>query len=168
MRTENIGKKVALSGILISLAMIFSYIESLLPLSISIPGVKLGVANIVIVIAMYTVGNKIAFTVNVMRVIAVGLLFSGAFGILYSMSGCVLSFVIMAILKRSDKFSIVGVSMAGGVLHNIGQLLMAAFLVSSTAVFAYLPVLLLSGIATGLAIGFLSREVVRRGKFDFK
>lgn len=162
MNNRNIGKRVALTGILISLAMIFSYIESLLPLAITIPGVKLGVANIVVVIAMYGVGLKSAFLVNCMRVVAVGLLFTGAFGILYSMGGCVLSYIIMMALKKSGKFSIVGVSMAGGVFHNIGQIIIASLIVSSTAVFVYLPILIGSGIVTGIFIGFISREVLKR------
>lgn len=162
MSGKDMGKKVGITGVLISLAMIFSYVEAILPLSISVPGVKLGIANLVVIVAMYTMGYRVALVINCLRIVAVGLLFTGAFGVLYSMSGAVMSFLVMSMLKKSQKPSIIGVSMAGGVFHNVGQLLMAGFLVSNMSVFVYLPVLLFAGLVTGIIVGFLSREILDR------
>lgn len=136
------------------LALIFSYIEAILPLSVGIPGVKLGLANLVIVIALYKMNFKYAFTINVIRIALAGLLFSGLFGMFYSLAGGLVSIFVMLLLKRTGLFSIIGVSMAGGVAHNFGQVVCAAFLVSNIRMFAYFPVLMFSGIISGILIGF--------------
>ena len=149
-------------AILTALAMIFSYVEAILPFTIGIPGVKLGIANIVIVIALYKFGVKMALSINVIRIIVSGLLFSGAFGIFYSLAGGILSFIAMLIIKRFKCFSIVGVSMTGGVFHNLGQLLTAAFLVSNLKMFVYFPVLLFSGLATGIINGIVAGLVLEK------
>ena len=149
-------------AILTALAMIFSYVEAILPFTIGIPGVKLGIANIVIVIALYKFGVKMALSINVIRIIVSGLLFSGAFGIFYSLAGGILSFIAMLIIKSFKCFSIVGVSMTGGVFHNLGQLLTAAFLVSNLKMFVYFPVLLFSGLATGIINGIVAGLVLEK------
>ena len=149
-------------AILTALAMIFSYVEAILPFSIGIPGVKLGIANIVVVIALYRFGVKMAFTINIIRIVVSGLLFSGAFGILYSLAGGILSFIVMLIIKKFPCFSVVGVSMAGGVFHNLGQLLTAAFIVSNIKLFVYFPVLLFSGLITGTIIGIVAGLVLEK------
>ena len=113
---------------------------------------------------MYSMDFKMALGINVLRVILVGFLFTGAFGILYSMGGCVLSLSGMGLLKKTGKFSILGVSMAGGVLHNTGQLIVAAIILTSTKTFFYFPVLLFTGMGTGLVIGYMSYIILSRLK----
>ena len=144
--------KLTIAAMLSCLALIFSYIEFLIPIDFGIPGIKLGLANLLIIIALYGLEWKYALAINLVRITLSGLLFSGAFGVVYSLSGGLLSFFVMAILK----FSIVGVSMAGGVFHNLGQILVAAKLVSNIKIFYYFPVLLFSGMATGILIGFFA------------
>ena len=154
--------KVALAALLAALALIFSYVESLIPLSVTMPGVKLGVANLVILVALYKLDFKYAFAINIVRILVSGLLFSGVFGVLYSLAGGVLSIVIMWILKKTDLFSIVGVSMAGGVAHNFGQILVAAILISDLRMFIYLPILMFSGIVSGIVIGYIAYYIINR------
>ena len=154
--------KIGQASILTALALIVSYIEAILPFSIAIPGVKLGIANIVIVIALYRLGARYAFTINVLRIFIAGFLFSGVFGILYSLAGGLLSFVVMIGVKKARIFSIVGVSLAGGVAHNLGQLLTAAALVENIKVFVYFPVLLFAGLVSGILIGIVAGLVVDR------
>ena len=149
-------------AILTAVAMIFSYVEAILPFAIAIPGVKLGIANIVVVIALYKFGVKMALSINVIRIIVSGLLFSGAFGIFYSLAGGILSFIAMLIIKKFKCFSIVGVSLTGGVFHNLGQLLTAAFLVSNLKMFVYFPVLLFSGLITGIINGIVAGLVLEK------
>ena len=112
-------KRLALSAILAAMAIIFSYIEALIPLPVPIPGIKLGLANLVIVIAIYRLGFKYAFIINCVRILITGLLFTGLFGAIYSFAGGVLSIVVMYLLYRTGLFSMVGVSMAGGVFHKV-------------------------------------------------
>lgn len=156
------AKKIASLSLLIALALIFSYVEAVIPYNPGIPGVKLGVANIVTIIALYTYGNKDAFIVNIVRVFIAGLLFNGIFGACYAMAGAMVSLIGMIILKKTKLFSVVGVSMAGGVLHNLGQLLVAAFLISDLKIFFYFPVLMFSGIIAGIAVGIASTVVLAR------
>ena len=157
-------KKLAGCAVLTSLALIFSYIEYLLPLSLAIPGIKLGLANIVSLIALYSLGPGYAFFIGIARVFLSSLLFGSAFSMIYSLAGCILSIFTMWLFKRIDKFSISGVSMAGGVMHNIGQILIAALVMESSAVFYYLPVLILAGMVTGIGIGIISTLVINKLK----
>ena len=155
-------KKTAFCGLVLALALIAGYAESLIPVAVAIPGIKLGVANSVILILLYMVGVKEAFVVNSSRVVLAGFLFGSLSSILYSLSGAVLSLFVMILLKKTDRFSISGVSMAGGVFHNIGQLVMAALVLETSAVWYYFPVLMLSGSITGFLIGFLTEEIRKR------
>ena len=149
------AKRVALSALFASLALIFSYVEAILPAAPGIPGIKLGIANLVVIIAMYRLDSRYAMTINLIRILLAGFMFSGHYGAIYSLCGCILSFAVMCLLKKSDAFSVVGVSMGGGVAHNIGQLSIAAILVSSPQIFYYLPVLIISGTVSGILIGWL-------------
>lgn len=149
-------------GVLTALAMIASYIEVLLPFSVGIAGIKLGLANIVVVITLYVLGEKEAFLVSFVRIFLMGFLFGNMAGILYSLAGGMLSLAVMLVLFRLRKFSVSGISIAGGVSHNIGQLSVAVFIVSNLNLMYYLPVLLCAGIVTGLLIGILAREILRR------
>ncbi len=152
---------VARVGLLASLALIFSYVEAIIPYNPGIPGIKLGIANVVTVIALYKFGVKDAVAVSVIRIVIAGLLFNGLFGMLYSLSGAALSLIGMTALKKTGLFSVTGVSMAAGVLHNLGQLLMAAALIEDLRIFFYFPVLLFSGIAAGILVGIISTLVLR-------
>lgn len=142
-----------------ALAFIFSYIEAILPLSTGIPGVKLGIANLVVILALYNMNFRYAMGINVIRILVAGLLFNGLFGALYSLAGGVVSLTVMWLLKRTGLFSMAGVSMAGGLAHNMGQLLVASALVSNLKMFVYLPVLMFSGIAAGILIGITASVV---------
>ena len=154
--------KVAYFGVFTALALIFSYVETLIPIHLGIPGVKLGLANLIIVITLYKMGTKEAYVLSVVRVVLAGFIFGNMFSILYSMSGGLLSLSVMTLLKKTDKFSVMGVSMAGGVFHNIGQILMAAIVLDSLSITYYLPVLLISGVLTGFLIGFIANEMLKR------
>lgn len=154
--------KVAYLGVYTALALIFSYVETLIPINFGIPGVKLGLANLITVIALYRMSLKEAYTLSVVRVVLSGFIFGNLFAILYSLSGGILSLSMMVLFKKTDRFSIYGVSMAGGVFHNVGQLLMAMFVVESISIAGYLPVLLVAGLLTGLLIGVISNEMIKR------
>ena len=160
--TETRGSaRIAACGVLTALALIFSYIEFLVPLPIAIPGIKLGLANIVCLVCLYALGEMHAFLINVTRIALAALLFGSVFSALYALAGGVVSFAVMALLKRTKRFSVCGVSMAGGVFHNLAQLAVAGLLVESAQVFYYFPVLLLSGMATGIGIGILATLILR-------
>ena len=154
------ARRVAISALFASLALIFSYIEAILPASPGIPGVKLGIANLVVMIAMYRLDLRYALTINLIRIFLAGFMFSGLYGAIYSLCGCLVSFLVMCILKKSGLFSVIGVSMGGGVAHNLGQLCIAAVLVSSLEIFYYLPVLILSGTVSGILIGWLGHVLL--------
>lgn len=156
------AKKVAVSGVLIALAFIFSYVEVLLPFHLGIPGVKLGLANIVSLVALYLLEEKTAAGITVVRVILTGFTFGSLYSMLYSMAGALLSLAFMIGAKRWNKFTIIGVSVLGGVMHNIGQLMMAAVVLKTIPFFYYTPILILSGIVTGMAIGFLGKGIRER------
>lgn len=146
-------KRLALASMLACLALIFSYVEALIPFNAGIPGVKLGLANLVVIIALYEMNFRYALLINLIRIFVAGLLFSGVFGMFYSLAGGLLSLFVMWCLKKTGLFSMVGVSMAGGAAHNMGQLLMASAIVSNLRMFLYFPILMFSGIITGILVG---------------
>ena len=160
-RGSSSAQFVARVALMASLALIFSYIEAIIPYNPGIPGIKLGIANVVTVIALYKYGWNEAASVSVIRIIVAGLLFNGVFGMLYSLAGAVLSLIGMVGLKKTGLFSAIGVSMAAGVLHNMGQLFVAAALIEDLRIFFYFPVLLFSGIAAGILVGIISTMVLR-------
>ena len=161
-RADLHSKQIAAAAILATLALIFSYVESMIPFLVTMPGVKLGIANLVILIALYKLDIKYAFFINLIRIAISGLLFTGLFGMIYSMCGGMLSLLIMWVLKKTNLFSVVGVSMAGGVAHNVGQLLVASFLISDIRMFIYMPILMFSGLASGIVIGILCYIILQR------
>ena len=154
-------KKTAFCGLMLALALIASYVESLIPIPIPIPGIKLGVANSIVLILLYMTDVKTSWLVSISRVVLVGFLFGSMSSILYSLSGAVLSLLIMIWVKKRNCFTMTGVSVTGGVSHNIGQLLMAFLVLESEAVWYYLPVLLVSGLVTGSIIGILGKEIIK-------
>lgn len=153
---------VALASMMTALALIFSYVEAIIPLNFGIPGVKLGVANLVILTCLYILGMRYTFVINVLRILIAGLLFNGFFGAMYSLSGGILSLIVMFLLKKTNLFSTIGISMAGGVAHNLGQLITAALIVSNVKLFYYFPVLLFSGIISGILIGILTHLILKK------
>ena len=162
------AKKIAYYSLLLALAMALSYLEAQLP-SVGIPGVKLGLANIAVVFALYVSGLKAAIPVSLLRVVIVNLLFGSPVAMLYGLSGAVFSLATMTALKRLGHFSPIGVSVAGGVMHNAGQILMAMLLLTTSSLIYYLPVLILSGLISGVLVGFLGGILVKRLRhlFDF-
>lgn len=150
---EKAARRAAIVGVYAALALIFSYIEAVFPFQAGIPGVKLGLANLVIVLALYEMGAGYALGINFIRVVMAGLLFTGLYGMLYSLAGSIASFFVMWGLYRLGRNSVIGVSMAGGVAHNFGQLTVAAIAVSTGRLFLYFPVLVFSGIAAGITVG---------------
>ncbi len=155
-------RKTAFLSVMIAFALILSYIEYLVPFYFGAPGIKLGLANFVIVLMIYRFGWKEALAVNGIRIILSGFLFGNLFAIMYSIAGAMISFLFMLIIKKIKGFSILSVSICGGVTHNIGQLLIAMFVVHTTGVLYYIPVLLVGGVTTGLLIGILSSQVLKR------
>ena len=151
--SNDIGRRVALTGMMASLALIFSYVEVLFPFNAGIPGVKLGLANLVPLIILYRLDARYAFAANLIRVILAGLLFSGLFAALYSLAGSLTSFLVMYLLKKTRLFSVIGVSTAGGVFHNLGQLIVAMLAVSGPQLIHYMPVLIISGMIAGIIVG---------------
>ena len=154
-------KRLVLLAMLTAVAMILSYVESLLP-SVGIPGVKIGLANIAVIFALFRFGWKEAAALSLVRVVLVSLLFGSVGAMLYSLAGAVLSLAVMALLRRIDRFSTVGVSVAGGVAHNAGQILMAMLILQTKQLFGYLPVLAASGIAGGVLTGLAAALLIRR------
>ena len=154
-------KKIPYYGLFAALAILMGYVEMMFPMPIPIPGVKLGLANIVVIIMMYLMDAKGAFFISLIRVFLSGLLFAGFAGLLYSLAGAMLSFAVMALLKKTDKFSIIGVSLAGGVFHNVGQVAVAAMVVENVKMMYYLPFLLVSGVVTGIVIGIVAKTALR-------
>lgn len=154
-------KKIALCGVLTALAMIFSYIESVIPVPIPVPGIKLGVANIAVITILYVLGVKEAIVINLLRIVLTSLLFGNVNSFLFSISGAALSLTIMIIMKKLNFFSCIGVSVCGGVMHNIGQIIAAVFIMGSEAIVFYLPVLIVSGVFTGIVIGVVSGIVAK-------
>lgn len=162
MYTRISTKKIALCGVLTALAMIFSYIESVIPVPIPVPGIKLGIANIAVITILYVLGVKEAIVINLLRIVLTSLLFGNVNSFLFSISGASLSLTIMIIMKKLDFFSCIGVSVCGGVMHNIGQIIAAVFIMGSEAIVFYLPVLIVSGVFTGVVIGVVSGIVAKR------
>ena len=154
--------KLTLMAMLIALALILSYIESQIPSFVAIPGVKVGLANIIVVFALYLLGGKEAAMLSLVRVFAVSLLFGTGVSFFYSLAGATLSLLGMLLMKKLKLFSYVAVSVTGGVLHNVGQIAMACVLLETNVIVYYLPFLILSGTIAGVVIGLASAAVIRR------
>lgn len=157
-----IHKKTAYLGLFAAIAILFGYVESLIPFFAGIPGMKLGLANLAVLFILEKYSWKEAALVSTVRILVIGFLFGNMFSILYSLAGAALSLTVMTLMKKFSGFSILGVSVAGGVSHNIGQLIVASLIVENTSLLYYAPVLLISGVATGLLIGFLTGEITKR------
>lgn len=157
------SRKIAILGLLTALCFGLSYIEFLIPFTaLSVPGIKLGLANLCVMAALYLMGLKEAAAVNFIRIILSWLIFGSFTGLLYSLTGGILSLTLMTLLKKSGVFSPIGVSAASGAVHNLGQLAVAMFLTGAGALWYYLPVLLLSGTMAGAVNGIVLTAVLSR------
>lgn len=154
-------RRLTVMALLTAAAMILSYVESLLP-SPGIPGVKLGLANIAVIFALYRLGWREAGAISLVRVGMVSVLFGSVGALFYSLAGAVLSLAVMALLRRLGVFSPVGVSVAGGVSHNAGQILMAMLLLETERLIWYLPALVLTGLGGGILVGLCGAALVKR------
>lgn len=165
-------QQLAAIGMLSALALVLSFLESLIPFQPGLPGIKLGLANLVIVFALYRMNVHSALLINTVRILLASLLFSGLFGLLYSAAGAAASLTAMTLLLQINRkreqvgksilFSIFGVSMTGGVFHNLGQLLVAILFLSSLNLIYYLPVMIISGIVMGLINGMIARLLLQK------
>jgi heptaprenyl diphosphate synthase len=155
-------KTIAQYGLLIAVALILSYVEAQIPAFFAVPGMKLGLTNVVVLFALYHMGEKSALAVNLLRIFLVALLFGNGMSLAYSVAGGLLSGLVMILLKKTGKFRILTVSVAGSVSHNIGQILVAMALLGTTSIAWYLLVLWFTGIASGLLIGVVGGELCRR------
>ena len=157
-------KKITQMGLLLATALVLSYLESLLPVVIAVPGVKIGLANIITMLLLYQYGGRRAFLFMVVRVVLSGFLFSGMAGIVYSLAGGICCIVVMELIRKIPYCSILGVSMAGAVSHNFGQILVAWLVMANSHILYYFPVLCISGLITGILIGLLSDILWKRLK----
>ena len=162
-KREQRVKKVANYGVLVTLALVASYVETLIPISLGVPGAKIGLSNLITIVALFLMGWKDAFAISIIRIVLAGFLFGNLFAIFYSLAGALLSLLIMMLLKKLE-FGTVAVSCAGGVAHNIGQISFAALLVENSRLFYYLPVLLIAGVLAGIVIGIIGGELIKRLK----
>ena len=150
------AKKTAFYGMFLALALVAGYIEQLIPVNLGVPGVKLGLANIVTMLLLYIAGVPAACLISALRILLSG------FPMVYSAAGAAMSMLVMAFLKKTKKFSSVGVSVAGGIFHNVGQIIVAMLVLETKALAYYLPILILSGLAAGILIGILSGILTKR------
>ena len=153
---------ISLYGMLLALSMVLSYVEAMIPVNIGVPGVKLGLPNIVTVIGLYSIGTGATIIISLLRIFLVAFTFGNAMTLVYSLSGFVLSLVSMLLLKRIGGFSRIMISVSGGVMHNLGQLGAAVVMLHSQQLFYYFPVLLIAGVISGAVIGLLAGLVTER------
>ena len=155
-------RKTAELGFFLAVALILSYVESLIPITFGIPGIKLGLPNLIVVLLLFgqRYGAKEALLVNGMRIVLSGFMFSNLYAILYALAGAFFSYVAMLIGKRLRCFSVIGVSVLGGVFHNIGQAVVAMIVVETFAVSYYIPFLIVAGTITGAFLGLIVMEII--------
>ena len=160
--------KLTTLAITISFAMVLSYIESRIPAFVAIPGIKVGLANIAVIFTLYKLGVKEAVVISLIRVALVSMLFGSPVSLIYSFSGAVLSLLSMILLKKLTPLTTVTISVTGGVMHNIGQIAAACFMLSTNVVIYYLPFLLISGTVAGIVVGIASALLADRVKISYK
>lgn len=158
------AKRTAYFGVILAFALILSYVERLIPFDFAVPGIKLGLTNIAALFVLYRDGFKYALGINIARVLLANLLFGNIFSVIYALSGGILSVIAMAISKKAGVFSIIGVSMIGGTLHNIGQLAAATVVLKTPAIIYYLPILMIAGLCCGVLVGIAATMFLRHLK----
>ena len=154
--------KVAYFGLFVALALIFSYVETLIPVIIAVPGVKLGLTNLIVIVALYKMNFKSAALISITRILLSGFLFGNMASIMYSLAGGILSLIVMTALKRTNAFHLISISIAGGVAHNIGQLIVAMLVLKTYSLIYYFSVLMIAGLVTGAIIGIVANEMLKR------
>lgn len=166
------GRKSAYLGLLMAMALILSYVENLISFQPGIPGMKMGLANLAVLVCLYLFGWKDAVFLTLTKAVVSGFLFGSLFTVVYSLAGAAISALAMGLLKKSNLFHIPVVSAVGGVMHNMGQLLVAVFVVENYSVFYYMPALILAGLLTGIVIGIVAvlvlpyiQKIVMKGVF---
>lgn len=152
----------------VAFAMILSFVESRIPAFVAIPGIKVGLANIAVIFTLYKLGVKEAITVSIVRVLLISMLFGSAVSLIYSISGATLSLLTMIVLKKFTPLNEVTISVTGGVMHNVGQIAAASFMLSTNVVMYYLPFLLVSGTIAGIVVGIASAILIKRVKFNYR
>ena len=149
---------------MISFALILSYVESRIPAFVAIPGVKVGLANIAVIFVLYKLGTKAAIVISLVRVVIVSMLFGSPVSLIYSLTGAIFSLTVMILLKKLTPLKEVTVSVSGGIMHNVGQIVAASFLLETNVVVYYLPFLILSGTIAGIVIGAAAALLIKRVK----
>ncbi len=166
MKTNN--RLTALCGVFIALAMILSYLESLIPINVAVPGVKLGIANLVTIIALQRLGFKPTVIISVGRIILSGILFGNVTVIIYSLAGAFLSIAVMYLMTHIKLFTTTGVSIGGAIAHNLGQLIVAAIVMENVNILYYMAVLAITGTIAGAVIGILAAYIMKNISFSGK
>ena len=156
--------KVAAGGVALSVALILSYIEAIFPLNIGVPGIKLGLANLAIMFILYKYGLSYAAILSLLRVLTAGILFGNITSFLYSLAGAALSLGVMWLLKKTGIFSSIGVSVAGGICHNLAQICVAAIILETEKLLYYLPALVIGGVISGAVIGVIGGLLIKKIK----
>ena len=165
---RNNTKKLTLLAMMITFAIVLSYVESKIPAFVAIPGVKVGLANIVVIFVLYKLGIKEAIVISGVRVFIISMLFGNPVSMIYSISGAILSLAVMFLLKKLTPLKEVAVSVVGGVMHNVGQIAVASVILDTNVVVYYLPFLILSGTIAGIAVGVAAAVLVKRiNRFSF-
>ena len=160
----NRTRKITYLALTAAAAMVLSFVESQVPTFVAIPGIKVGLANIAVIFALYRFGAREAICISLVRIFTVALLFGSVVTLAYSTAGAILSFCVMLVLKRANIFSNIGVSVCGGVFHNIGQIVVACLLLRTNVIVYYLPFLILSGTLAGIAVGVAAALIIKRVK----
>lgn len=155
------AKRVARDGALVGLALIFSYVEHLIPINAGVPGIKIGLANLVVLSCLFMVDTWEVLVILIARILLAGLLFGNMSTVLYSLAGGLLSFLIMVVFKKLRVFGVMGISILGGVFHNFGQILVAMLVLSNKSILLYLPILVISGALAGTLVGIVSKRIVK-------
>ena len=162
MKNKKLKRTVVLS-LCGTFSLILSYLETLIPpIWSAVPGIKIGLANIAVIFALYKFGIKEAVTVSLIRIFLVAMLFASPISMIYSLAGGILSIIGMSLLKRFTPLNEITVSVCGGVLHNVGQITMASIMLSTNVVTYYLPFLMISGIIAGIAVGVAAGVLIKR------
>ena len=156
MRSGKYIRQITTIGMLVALAMVLGFVETLIPINLGIPGMKLGLANIVVVIALFLFDVKTAVVVSILRIILIAMTFGNMSMMFYSIAGASLSLLSMIAVSKIKSFSLISVSIIGGIMHNVGQIICAAFVVRTNGVFTYLPVLIIAGLVSGALIGIVA------------
>ncbi|HHT24145.1 MAG TPA: Gx transporter family protein [Clostridiaceae bacterium] len=160
-------KRITFLAMLVAISMVLSYLESLLPQIYIVPGIKLGLANIPVMFAIFKLKPSDALLISGIRIFLLSILFRSFLSFIFSITGGLMSIAFMLLFKRMNTFSIMGISVIGGVTHNLGQILIAVFIVNTPGLLFYFPVLIITGTLAGIAIGLICNLLVNRIQLPF-